>query len=295
MNTEIVIPRIFETQNQFYHLKVNDFSCIEYRSSNDSRQVKILVTSYLFVVVLSGEKILHCESGDLHIRAGNAFFAGKGAYLFSEILASADEYRTLVFCIDDIFLKKFLKSHPGTTSAVMPSCEEQIFQIHLTPLLQTSIQSLLPYFVHASAHNESLLQLKLEEILLHIIDADSMGHFAAFLRQLQSTRRQNILEVMEEYYSKQLTLEELAKLSGRSLSSFKRDFRKLFQKSPRQWINNRRLEQARIVLCSTDTSVSEVCFEVGFENISHFSRLFKKKYGYTPGSVRRQEVRLADE
>ncbi len=106
MYTATVLPRFLETQNQFHHLKVTDFSCIQYRASNDARQVKILVTSYLFVVVLSGEKIIHCEHADLRIGAGNAFFARKGAYLFSEILASADEYRTLVFCIDDSFLKK---------------------------------------------------------------------------------------------------------------------------------------------------------------------------------------------
>ena len=293
MNTATVLPRLFEAQNQFHHLKVTDFSCIEYRSSNDARQVKILVTTYLFVVVLSGEKIIHREHGDLHIGAGNAFFARKGAYLFSEILASADEYRTLVFCIDDSFLKKFLQAHPDITGKPGPISKEGIFQILLTPLLQASVQSLLPYFVHTSSHNESLLRLKLEEILLHIIDADSKGRFAAFLCGLQSTRRRNILKVMDEYYNKPLTLEEFAKLSGRSLSSFKRDFRALFQQSPRHWINSRRLEQARMILSSTDTSVSEVCFEVGFENISHFSQLFKKKYGCTPSSVKRQGVGLA--
>lgn len=286
MDAEFIIPRLFDLQQQFHYLKVDDFSCVEYRTSSETRQNRILVTSFLFVVVLSGEKIIHLESGDLHIGAGNAFFATKGAYIFSEILKTNDEYRTLVFFIDDRFLTNFLKSRPGLAVAETADLPEQIFQIHLTPLLQAGIQSLLPYFLHESTHRDGLMQLKLEEVLLHIIDADSGGRFQSFLHGLHSGRKQNLLQLMEKYYHKPLKLQELAELSGRSLSSFKRDFRELFQQTPRQWINDRRLEQARALLLGSDSNVSETCFEVGFENISHFSQLFKRKYGCSPSALR---------
>ncbi|WP_245592363.1 helix-turn-helix domain-containing protein [Ectobacillus panaciterrae] len=68
-----------------------------------------------------------------------------------------------------------------------------------------------------------------------------------------------------------VSLNELAYLSGRSLSTFKRDFRKIYNTSPMKWIRNRRLDKAKELLTHTSLSVSDVCFSTGFENIAHFS------------------------
>ncbi|WP_028584051.1 helix-turn-helix transcriptional regulator [Desulfogranum mediterraneum] len=286
MNPDLIAPRFFENQSTFTHLKVGDFSCVEYRSSTDNRKNSILVTSYLFVVLLSGRKIIHNGTDDLHIRAGNAFFAEKGSYLFSEILETTDRYQALIFFIDDSFLASFLKSHACPPSQNHSQERERIFQIHLSPLLQASIQSLLPFFVHPTDNSDTLMRLKLEELLLLILDSGDNGSFHAFLHDLHSTRKQNLIQLMEEYYLKPVSLKELAALSGRSLASFKRDFQKIFQQPPRQWINNRRLEQARVLLLHPDNNVSDTCFMVGFQNVSHFSQLFKKRFGCSPSALR---------
>ncbi|BHH84530.1 helix-turn-helix transcriptional regulator [Desulforhopalus sp. 52FAK] len=288
METELVIPRFLASNTEMQSLHVDDVTCVEYRTSREARNIRILVTTYLFVVVLRGEKIIHLPDRDLHIRAGHAFFARRGSYLFSEILTSSDEYRTLVFCLDDSFLHRFLKRHAPLPTAVKAGPDEPIFRIHQTPLLLSSIQSLLPYFIHTSNNSGSLLKLKLEELLLLIIDEDSNQLFRSFLHQLHSIRKQNLLDIMEDYFRKPLKIEELAQLSGRSLSSFKRDFQNLFQESPRQWVTNRRLEEARALLLSSETNVSEACFAVGFENVSHFSQLFRKRYGRSPSTMKEE-------
>ena len=90
----MIVPRVLNNQqDQAGCLHVNymeskDFSCAEFRHREKHLTNKVLLTTYLFVVILSGEKIFHSDQGDLHITAGNGLFAQKGAYLLSEINSS---------------------------------------------------------------------------------------------------------------------------------------------------------------------------------------------------------------
>jgi AraC-like DNA-binding protein len=67
-----------------------------------------------------------------------------------------------------------------------------------------------------------------------------------------------------------------------SLSSFKVAFREYFNSTPAAWLRQRRLDLSVHKLTSSDLPVGEVAFECGFEDPSHFIRVFKKKFGMTP-------------
>lgn len=75
---------------------------------------------------------------------------------------------------------------------------------------------------------------------------------------------------------------EIANYTGRSLSTFKRDFKKCSTLSPREWLIHRRLEAAHELIQKGERKVSEICFDVGFKNLSHFSKIYKEKYGTPP-------------
>ena len=87
---------------------------------------------------------------------------------------------------------------------------------------------------------------------------------------------------MEDNYSLDLSLEQLANYSGRSLSTFNRDFRKAFGTSPQKWIIARRLQSARKMLREGKIQVQDVMADVGFCNLSYFSRHYKETFGYPP-------------
>lgn len=84
-----------------------------------------------------------------------------------------------------------------------------------------------------------------------------------------------------------VSLSDLAYLSGRSLSTFKREFQAIYNKPTFQWIRNRRLEKAKELLVSSGLSAIDVCFATGFENVAHFSKSFKKKYGVPPSDIKK--------
>lgn len=287
VTNQFIVPRFFTARPQFPYLQVDTFSYVEYRSRSNHYRNQVLTTSYLFTVILSGEKIIHTANGDLHITKGDAFFAQKGTYIFSEILASHDEYKALIFFIDDSFLEHFLRHYGPAQSLQAADRAKEIFPIPVSPLFEVSINSVIPFFQHPTDLSQQLLQLKLTELLLHCIDADHHGNFIGFLHSQYSTRKQELRSLIDRYCLKRVTITELAKLSGRSLSAFKRDFWEAFTDTPRHWIANRRLDQARLLLTGSNLQVGEVCLQVGFDSFSHFSFLFKKKFGISPSSFKK--------
>lgn len=96
----------------------------------------------------------------------------------------------------------------------------------------------------------------------------------------------DLLDFMQKNYRLDYSMTEFAKASGRSLSTFKRDFRKISELSPERWLTDYRLRSA-VELLRRGRRVSDTCFDVGFKNVSHFSAIFKRKFGVTPGQVRK--------
>ncbi|MNL11610.1 Virulence regulon transcriptional activator VirF [compost metagenome] len=87
---------------------------------------------------------------------------------------------------------------------------------------------------------------------------------------------------MLQNYKFNVSLERFAYLTGRSLSSFKRDFVKIFNATPSQWLIKKRLEEAYFLIEKKDKKPSDIYLDLGFENLSHFSFAFKKLFGYAP-------------
>ncbi|MEN8250289.1 MAG: alpha/beta fold hydrolase [Bacteroidota bacterium] len=92
--------------------------------------------------------------------------------------------------------------------------------------------------------------------------------------------------VMSENYLYNLKIKEFAKLCGRSLSAFKRDFKDKFETTPSRWIKAKRLEHAKTLLIESDLNINEICYDSGFVNVSHFIKTFKDKYKVPPHQFR---------
>ena len=90
---------------------------------------------------------------------------------------------------------------------------------------------------------------------------------------------------MEKNFMFNLPLEKFGYLTGRSLTTFKRDFQKAFNTTPQRWLTQKRLELAHYQFVEKKKKPIDVCYEVGFENLSHFSFAFKKHFGYAPTAL----------
>lgn len=92
--------------------------------------------------------------------------------------------------------------------------------------------------------------------------------------------------VMSINFLYNLKVEEFAKLCGRSLSAFKRDFKDTFNTTPSRWIKYRRLEHAKTLLIESNLNINQICYDCGFINSSHFIKSFKEKYSLPPHQYR---------
>jgi AraC-like DNA-binding protein len=91
---------------------------------------------------------------------------------------------------------------------------------------------------------------------------------------------------MDQNYFKPLTLEEIARQACVSRFHFLRLFKSAFSQTPHQYLMQRRIQKAKEMLTAGGHSVTDVCFEVGFESLGSFSHLFRRQVGHPPASYR---------
>ncbi len=109
----------------------------------------------------------------------------------------------------------------------------------------------------------------------------SRSEFPSYRLTLQQTR-DDIEKVMSENFLYNLKVEEFAKLCGRSLSAFKRDFKTIYKTTPSKWVKTKRLEYAKKLLVTSNLTISQICYECGFINGSHFVKSFRAFYNISP-------------
>ena len=171
-----------------------------------------------------------------------------------------------------------------------PVYGKKILRFNNHPLLQSCLDSLIPYFDMEGVFPEEIASLKITEAIsiLRIIDNSIDGILANF----EEPGKIDLVSYMEKNYMFNMPMEKFAYLTGRSLTTFKRDFSKAFNTTPQRWLTEKRLELAYYQFVEKKKKPIDVYFEVGFENLSHFSHAFKKQYGYSPSVLIEQRSGL---
>ena len=140
--------------------------------------------------------------------------------------------------------------------------------------------------VYSGGENSlEILNLKLLEFL-HLVNIDNRNDIAETLYvSEQQKKKRNISSLMLENYNKNLTIADFANLSGRSLSTFNRDFKRKYGKPPKQWLITKKMTEANNLLAK-GLNVTSCALEVGYSNVSHFIKAYKAIYGKTPKEIK---------
>lgn len=155
-------------------------------------------------------------------------------------------------------------------------------------LLSSLFDSFKPYWEKNEKPKPHWLRIKVLEAIRLLLLLDKSVYASLF--DFTSQWRIDILDFMENNFKYDLTVDDLANYTGRSIATFKRDFSKLSDLSPANWIINRRLKEAHKLILSTDWPIYEIMTRVGFKNFSHFSRRYKAEFGVTPSQTRRKKL-----
>ncbi|MGN7758853.1 helix-turn-helix domain-containing protein [Chryseobacterium sp. 22532] len=153
-------------------------------------------------------------------------------------------------------------------------------------LIHKYIEGLLFYFENPALINEEILILKLKEIILLLSQTQEAETIQAILSQLFSPTSYTFRQIIENNLFSPVSIEELAHKTNLSISSFKREFKKLYNNSPASYIKTKRLERAAELLLISNERVSNIAFECGFNDLANFTKSFHDKYNTSPTNYR---------
>jgi len=256
----------------------------------DSAKKVGFLTENTFFFITRGTKIFYFEDHHIAVDKDHFVLLKKGIYTMSEYFTEKEGFEALVIFIPDQLLKQFRYSE--TFVKPVNRFDSAYSLMRPDELLKSFRMQYMSFFGRSIANMEAILQLKLQELFLMLCSSSNRDQLMNFIESAVPDQPADIEFIVQNHLFQPLTIAELAVLSGRSLSAFKRDFHEKYQCPPKQWINQKRLAHAHRALSYTGKTISEVAYECGFENSSHFIKIYKKQYGFTPNSVRAKNTTI---
>lgn len=284
-----LLNKLKDHPEKFKQLTCGELLITQFNCPLDNAKQDVWMHHNCFMYVLEGRKIWHTYQSTLEAKAGDCVFIQKGGSILEQVLET--EFCVVLFFVPDAFICDTLKERMMSTDLKPDSDLPPACRLQSDLFLRTFFESMLPYFSSPQVPNQALLELKFKELIWNVAlnpaHKQVLQHFCALQ---QGPTLAKLKQTMEHNYCYNLSLAQFAELSDRSLSAFKRDFEKAFHTTPGKWLMNKRLEQAKLLLSHSDKAVGEVAFELGFENLSHFSKSFKAKFGNSPAFLRQKET-----
>lgn len=152
-----------------------------------------------------------------------------------------------------------------------------------SPQLKTYMDALMMYQKSGQLSDPRMVELKIKEAILLLLQANP--ELKDVLFDFNEPGKIDIEAFMSKNYHFNVNLDRFAYLTGRSLATFKRDFEKIFGKTPGKWLLQKRLQEAHYLLAEKGRMASDIYMDLGFEDLSHFSFAFKKQYGLSPSKI----------
>lgn len=240
-----------------------------------------------FIFIKEGESALSSSSEKLNIYASESVLLKCGNY-FADLINNSVTQKCEVFAIHlhrDLLRELYKDEFPSFIKS--DSNKPYAQKLEKQEIISHFIYSLEFYFQNPTLVNDDLLKLKIKELILLLLQTNNAESIITLFSHLFTPRKANFKDVVQTHLYSNITIPELAVLSGRSLSAFKRDFVSYFNDTPASYIREQRLHKASEMLSLTDLSISDICYEVGFSDTSNFTKLFKQKYHLAPAEYRK--------
>lgn len=233
--------------------------------------------------MVSGQLHLETASQRMEVKAGEMMLVGKNQLgTLTKTPLPGQSYESIVICLQEDLLRKIaLEEQIGNSPKYIGPTN---VPIPPDPFLVGYFQSIIPYArALAGPLTEDMGMLKVKEgvkLLLH-----SLPQLKSYLFDFAEPHKIDLERFMMTNFHFNVPIERFARLTGRSLAGFKRDFTKTFGMPPRQWLLDKRLNAAKHLIEQKHQKPSAIYLDLGFESLPHFSRSFKQKFGKAPSMI----------
>lgn len=239
------------------------------------------IAKHVCSFILSGKQIIRSEYDEqITLNAGTLCLFPKGIYTVSDLIPQNGHFEAILFFFDQSIIDRFLSMQslrkPRMTQA------NSFLKLSNSEPLATYLRSIAEIPHSVNQPSAALFHLKLIELLCLLDELHPAISIVDRLVQMNQRKPSNLRSFLERNYDKPLTVEDYAYLTGRSISTFRRAFKQQFQTTPQKWLIQKRMQKAKSLLQQGQDSVTQVAYEVGYDNVSHFIAAFKKEYQLTP-------------
>lgn len=280
---KINIPEYFNQNLKHNSIKIDDFAVVDYKVHKTNEKIYTVSNANFLIVVLTGEKHIQFSDVDLFVSEGQAAFITSGNYIMNQLVENqTKKYESMIFCLSNKMLSDFYLKYSNLKNKFIQDKYKyfKCKKLDLSEFIVKETENLLNYFTADNLYIKDIVKLKIYEILLSIENENQF--LFKYIENNILDKSSKIQNFMENNFDKPIKLCKFADEMCMSLSTFKRHFKAEFNDTPKSWINNRRLEKAAFLIKSSTLSITDICFMVGFDNISHFISLFKQKFKHTP-------------
>ncbi|WP_343631705.1 AraC family transcriptional regulator [Fluviicola sp.] len=240
------------------------------------REGEQFVQTHAVGIVLEGSMELNDGETKETIREGEIYVVRKNQLLkFVKFPPPNGEFQSLSLRFDEQLLRDFSNEYGYT--AEKQASRPVFYKFPENKSLSTFMHALIDY--KDLDTDQHMLKLKQKEALLILLKLEPDLKNSLF--DFSEPHKIDLEEFMQKNYHFNVQLDRFAYLTGRSLSTFQRDFAKIFHETPSRWLLQKRLQEAYYLIREKGKKSSEIYLDLGFEDLSHFSFVFKKQYGVT--------------
>lgn len=250
--------------------------------------VEELVSEHVLLHIISGELYIKEATGGRLYRAGETILLRRNHLVKcgSHPLPGGTPNEVIYFNLDRQVLQDYaLKHHWKKDDGV--SEYPGVLSLPVSPALKSLFDSLAPYIRSDKPLSEVMKRHKLEEAIHILVEQEKSLEQCLF--DFANPGKTDLREFMLRNYMFNIPINKFAELTGRSVSTFQRDFQKIFGMKASHWLLKQRLQAAHEALNSGHKRPSDVYLEFGFGDMSHFSKVFKSEYGYSPSFLNQKK------
>ena len=275
--------------NQISTYKIEDWVVIGRTSFKPPFKVSdTLINEARIVHVINGNSNLYAANQYIQLQSGDTIIMKSDNFINSWLANKSGQLNeVIVFQLTSDMLKHVYRNQLPhwfieDSNKQIPPIKKQ--ESHF--LLNSYFNNLGYYLDNPQLISEDLLRIKIQDLLLLLVNKDVDGSNRKILGSLFKANEYKFQEIIQTHLFDELNLEDLSFLTGQSLSSFKRRFSSIYGTSPNKYIVSKRLEKAQLLLRTTDLRISEIAYDCGYSDLGYFTKTFQKYYNCSPTNFR---------
>lgn len=242
-----------------------------------------------FIYVQQGVQKVYAPNQKFVIKDRESILMKCGNYLANlQGIPEVNSFQSIIFHLDPEAIKKSFGNREPDFFRVNKERKINLtaMKIDAIQLMDNFMSNMMIYFEEPALVTESLLRVKLQELVLILCDSGNNALANQIIGSLYTPAEIAFEQVIEANLYNNLTIPEIALLSNSSESTFKRKFKAWYNESPAKYFKRKKLEKAATLSHKFDLQVNEIAWDCGFENAAHFSTSFVQAFGKNPSSYK---------